>query len=366
MKNTIVLLAFLSLAACSSSDSTPAANQDGGTVLTELSTAVTGAMAAGVPNVGAAAFRFNPRAAGDWIVDVLHLARLGDGSSTNISPADYVTDLFNPSYVVDDFGPTPFGRFTQELEILEIIAEQVPFSNGAPAVGTHSITTTVGDDQQEVTFSFVVAASTNANFDVVFSIDEDFLQYYGAMRNTAAEINYIGLEAEEADRGGMSILFWDRTTGKLRYDFVAKQATGPTIELHRMFVEETGGMTHVAHVYKVAGNEHKVVVAAPAGSSSTEFSVSFEKEDTNAGDDIAAQTYCVNASDGEADTNAACASAALAAGDVSTLITQIDGFANAAAMRAAVFGADFANRDAVLPNYDTGDLAEFLTSLPIQ
>ncbi len=368
MKYLLFLAVSVFMLAGCSSDNSSTTNQNGGAVLTELSTAVTGAMSAAVPTVGASALSMSPRALIDWTDIVPHLARLGNGSATGISPAEYVTDLLNPSYLVDDFGPTPFGRFTQELEVLQIIAEQVPFSNGAPAIGSHSITTTVGDDQEEVTFTFVVEASTNSNFDVVFSIDEQFLQYYGAMRNTAAEINYIGIEAEDADRGGMSILFWDRTSGKLRYDFVAKQATGPTIELHRMFVEETGGMTHLAHVYKESDREHKVVIAAPAGQSSTEFSVLFEKDDTSIGDtdNFTAQTFCVDTDDGEASLNSACGSAALVdGGDISPLILQIDTFGNAAAMREAVFGADFVNRDSVVPNYDTGDLGEFLTSLPL-
>jgi len=359
-KKLFLLIFPTILAACSSSDSTtPPTNP-----ITSLAAETKTYMATAIPSGASSSNYVDLRATTDWVADnrVYQLAN----PSEQVSIAGYFDSLFDQDYEVEGFGPTIFGRFGQELEVLEIIAAQVPFTNGAPTVGTHNVTTAVGDSQEQVTFEVVVTDAAADNFDVVLTIATPFA-WKAAMRNQNNQVNIISSEIDGTD-GSVSMLFWNKTTGKLRYDFFAKQADGTLLEVHRLFIEETGGASYAAHIYETSGMLNYAAASTASGSTSAEFSTSFEFVDISTTlANFAVETYCVSTSTGLVTDVAACASSALPGGDASNLAnlrTDINMAANGAAMVEAMLGVDYAGITTAVPNYDTGSLAGFLTAHP--
>jgi hypothetical protein len=205
----------------------------------------------------------------------LDFKRPGNGGSPDVSVSQYVTDILNPSYTDGNpefpMAPTVFFRFLQELDILKIIGSQVPFLNGAPIVGTHSVKADIAEDPQDnpVTFDVVVTAlSGNDRFDVLI---ETPFGWRGAFRNRGGIANIVGYE--EKDGGthfSYTRFFWNQNTGKLAYDWVSTADT--LYEVNRLSVAETNGLTKILHIFE----NTRLYIEAPNGGNSANFDVSID------------------------------------------------------------------------------------------
>lgn len=328
----------------------------------QLGSEVTSYMGKAAPQAGSSKI-LALAATNDWIDTFTDLKRPGDGSAADGAPRRYVNDILDDEYEADDFSPTVFGRFGQEIEVLEIIGAQVPFTDGVPDTGSHNITAEFcdGDSCSTQTFTAVIAAASDTtNFDVTITLAA--IGWKAALRNNDSAVNLVSVEHDSTTERSISKLFWNKSTGKMRYDFIAKQNSGTTVEVHRLLIASDGGQGYIGHIYEDNNGSHYVAISAPTGSSSTEMSVSFEK--ANSGNDFAKQVFCVNTSTGNASTNAACAGAALPAGDIVDIRTEIDGYADATAMTTAVLGGiDEDDLAGATLNFDVGSMADFLSTV---
>ncbi len=347
---------LLATAACSKSENTTDGGSAGNPIET-LASDVVNYMATATPSVTSASSLIETMAT-DWASDNTHLYAPGCSAPGNQSIRNYVRDVLDAGYECGEFSPTVFGRFAEEMMVLYIIGSQVPFVNGAPAVGDHEVSVVLDDSQPPAQFPVAVTAVEDSeHFDVKLRVDNDFMDWTAYFRNRDGHTNLVSYEFSEKDDNestGVSRLYWNRTSGALTYSYISQNddvaASG---ELQKLVITETGA-SRIGHFMVNAGNEPMVLIDAPQGGASTTFSVAFEQGGSNP---IGAIGACVNASTGSAEAGF-CSGVSIPVSDFSSGAVNALKTANNTNLLTAIFGGS--GESDILdytPNYTLTDFA---------
>lgn len=264
------------------------------------------------------------------------LKRPGRGGGDDVSVSQYLTDVLDPQYndgEADASAPTVFFRFSQELEILKTLGEQVPWSNGAPTPSEEAYTITLPDGGGNVT-AVITEVEDNANFDV--KIDIVSLQVKALFKNRDNQANIVSIEEKDGSDFSYTRFFWNKATGALAYDYVT---TGTNWEVNRINIASTAGATRILHLFGTDDYTNRLFMFAPNGPDSTEFDVSFQRTLDN----TFIANYCASGTTNTAATDVCSGSTNLTDPIAGGIVTQVD---DPGPMRVDVFGAadgDFAS-----------------------
>lgn len=293
----LLLTTVLLVAGCSSGSgsSTPSTSNP----VAALGTEVVGHMKSAVPSMPSSLTfdvsqsEVSPYATANWDTANSNLYSPGC-TQNNQSLKSYLHSVLDPEYKCGDFAPTSFGRFSQSLKVLSVVGAQVPFANGAPAVGTHKVKTTINVEgqSQEVSFDVVVTSVTSDNFDVKLTITSP-INFVAFMKNRNNVANIVSIETEmdgvTVKSRGIDILYWNKSTGALTYAYASRKDSNGEIQ---KLVITADGKARIGHyVINQGGNVH-LLVDLPAASKSTSASIGFEQT----GSAIDATHFCATVS----------------------------------------------------------------------
>jgi hypothetical protein len=269
-------------------------------------------------------------------------ARHESGDPVN-APRDYLLRSIDPDYACDEdgnvvngaenpeeFAPTVFARFNEEIFALSVVSSIVNMNNNVIIPGTYP-------GEVDMGFGPLPLTAVATNFDggeifdtklaVTITCAESGCPEFGEEsmlpsgwvrpRDTSVVLakanlflklsdNKIHLKMYEdcriegegcmdGGRLGWSDFRYDLTTNALSYEYASVQSGGSTGELQRIYRPANSLVTTLAHKYSVDGGDFTVLVHGAQGASSTELSVSMLLETTKDGGFEYDATVCVNA-----------------------------------------------------------------------
>jgi len=260
----------------------------------------------------------------------------------NDTPKSYLGKVLDPEYDCDDFTPTVFARFKEEIQIVELLSAELEFEDNRIVAGEFSITTTweEGDMVAKLVLSGETSDLDSDEFDTRIVVsgsfrdpdtDEESRSFEGQEVFFRSRGNIINLLMYEDDRelslalvdgdgGGdnepgpalrWSHFYLNTQTGETRYEYNSVQEGGASLESNMLLVDANGaGFLFHAYSANVRDNDSGsevpatsyYAIEAPQGKDSESMTVTTHH---TAGDGYQA-VVCVDAEELDA-TEDACA-----------------------------------------------------------